>query len=42
MLWIAGDEILARADLLLDPAGELQAPTDILLYLAMTSVLIML
>ncbi|MEK6744443.1 MAG: DUF3786 domain-containing protein [Nitrospirota bacterium] len=41
-LWTADDEFPARADLLLDSTGELQAPTDILWYLAITSVLIML
>ena len=42
MHWIADDEFPARADLLLDSTGELQAPTDILWSLAMLSVLIML
>lgn len=41
-LWIADDEFPARAGLLLDSTGELQAPTDILWSLATLSVLIML
>jgi hypothetical protein len=41
-LWTADDEFPARADLLLDSTGELQAPTDILWSLAVMSVLIML
>lgn len=41
-LWLTDDEFPARADLLLDSTGELQAPTDILWSLAMMSVLIML
>lgn len=40
-LWFADDEFPARADLLLDSTGELQAPTDILWSLSLMSVLIM-
>jgi hypothetical protein len=41
-LWLADDEFPARADLLLDSSGELQAPTDIIWFLATMSVLLML
>jgi len=41
-LWLADDEFPARADLLLDSTGELQAPTDIIWSLVTMSVLIML
>lgn len=41
-LWLADDEFPARADLLLDSTGELQAPTDIIWSMATMSVLIML
>jgi hypothetical protein len=40
-LWLADDEFPARADLLLDSTGELQAPTDIIWFMATMSVLIM-
>jgi len=41
-LWLADDEFPARADLLLDSTGELQAPTDIIWSMATMSVLLML
>jgi hypothetical protein len=41
-LWLADDEFPARADLLLDSTGELQAPTDIIWSLTTMSVSIML
>lgn len=40
-LWVADDEFPARADLLLDSTGELQAPTDVLWSLSLMSILIM-